>query len=82
MVNLTPKRRDLLANIGDVSYMDGRDPERYALGRLWKVTADVRWLLNAELIEHDPDTDDLDFKGYRRTAAGDTALNDDKETTR
>lgn len=74
-MNLTDRRRILLADIGNVTrWLDGDDYHR-AMGRKWKVTADIRKFLDAGLIEPDPDDEDLDLRGYRRTAAGDAALN-------
>lgn len=72
--HVSPRRLELLAHIGDVALWPGGDSKRYVLGRNWKVTADVNWLVGAGLVEVNPDDDDLDLKGYRRTAAGNAAL--------
>lgn len=71
---ITPRRHDLLANIGDVGHWPDGVDKRYTLGRFWRASHDVVWLLGAGLIELDPETENLNVKGYRRTHLGDAVL--------
>lgn len=67
-MNISPTRQAILDNLGNVwRHMDGEDYHQ-TMGRRWKVTAQVRWLLANGLIEENPDDADLHVRGYRHVA--------------
>lgn len=67
---LTPKRAELFHHLNEVTAWPGGDITRRAMGRNWRVNADMTWLLNAGLAELNPDNEDLHLKDYRPTEAG------------
>lgn len=64
-MNVSPTRQAILDDLANVHrWPDGNDYHR-AVGREWKVTKAVAWLVDHGLIEPDPADADLDVRRYR-----------------